>query len=44
MTASHALHIPYLDAAIGERLNARFWRAGKPAQPPADAHAGGGLR
>ena len=44
MTASHALHIPYLDAAIGERLNARFWRAGNSAPLPADAHAGGGLR
>jgi putative membrane protein len=44
MTVSHALHIPYLDAALGERLNARFWRAGTSAPLPADAHAGSGLR
>jgi uncharacterized membrane protein YdbT with pleckstrin-like domain len=44
MTVSQALHIPYLDAALGERLNARFWRAGTSAPLPADAHAGSGLR
>ena len=44
MTVSQALHIPYLDAALGERLNARFWRAGTSAPPPAGAHAGSGLR
>ena len=44
MTVSQALHIPYLDAALGERLNARFWRAGTSAPLPAGAHAGSGLR
>jgi putative membrane protein len=44
MTVSQALHIPYLDAALGERLNARFWRAGTSAPLPVDAHAGSGLR
>jgi hypothetical protein len=44
MTVSQALHIPYLDAALGERLNARFWRAGNSAPLPAGAHAGSGLR
>jgi putative membrane protein len=44
MTVSQALHIPYLDAALGERLNAQFWRAGTSAPLPADAHAGSGLR
>jgi uncharacterized membrane protein YdbT with pleckstrin-like domain len=44
MTVSQALHIPYLDAALGERLNARFWRAGRAAPLPVDAHADSGLR
>jgi putative membrane protein len=44
MTVSQALHIPYLDAALGERLNAQFWRAGTSAPLPAGAHAGNGLR
>ena len=44
MTVSQALHIPYLDAALGERLNARFWRASTSAPLPAGAHAGSGLR
>ena len=44
MTVSQALHIPYLDAALGERLNTQFWRAGRSAPLPADAHAGSGLR
>jgi putative membrane protein len=44
MTVSQALHIPYLDAALGERLNAQFWRAGTSAPLPAGAHAGSGLR
>jgi putative membrane protein len=44
MTVSHALHIPYLDAALGERLNTQFWRAGGSAPRPADAHSGSGLR
>jgi putative membrane protein len=44
MTVSHALHIPYLDAALGERLNTQFWRAGGSAPLPADAHSGSGLR
>lgn len=44
MTVSHALHIPYLDAALGAQLNAQFWRAGSSAPRPAATHAGNGLR
>lgn len=32
MTLGRALHIPYLDAADGARLNADFWPGRTPAR------------